>query len=859
MNLPGRWWGIVTRLWRLVALVCAAWLVHDSGTSLRQLAFSVEDARAFFSEAERVRPGKGGALVVEDSSGASVGLLVATSPEADAVVGYAGPSNLLVAFDNSMRVAGMRVVESADTPAHVDRLRGSEAFQNSLRGWSPSQDPPPRVEGVAGSTLTALAMVEAIVRRMGGRSGSLRFPEPLTLAEVREAFSDAAEFEADPVRGGWFRVRDAERRLLGFLARTSPESDGVFGYAGPTECLIAVEQDGRVLRSISIRKSFDTDEYVERVREDGGYLKSLVRFPVEQWPGLRFEAERIEGVAGATETSFAVAEAVRKKFSVPPASNEPTAGRGIRFEEWGMAFFLVGAVGLAFSGLRGRPWVRRTWQLVLMLGLGGWLGQLLSVGVLSGWARHGIPWAHSAPMVALAAVALCIPWGSGRQVYCHHLCPHGAAQEWLGKLPLPKIRFSPRVDLVLRAFPGLFLVAVFFAVLRVPGFTAANWEPFDFWGVGVAAVVPAAIALAGMAAACFVPMAHCRYGCLTGELLRFVRCDSSGMVWGRRDFVALICVGTALVLRLWPSPQTGGGSPVAEVRGVGFGTTWCVKARDSSGRLRALRPAMAAEIKRIEDGLSHWHPGSQTSRFNASRSLDPFLVTPELLHLLDFAGHLSRATQGSYDVTIAPLARLWGFGPGSATGGGPSEAEVAGVLSHTGWGKISVIPGEPALQKLQPEVELDLGSILQGYAVDRLSDILLGGGVREFLVEVGGELRASGAWKVAIEDPRSSAEALCILELKDAALATSGTGRSKQKTGPVRPNHILSPRTGRPIESEIEQISVRAPTCLEADGWATALLASGSAAAWELAARENLSVWMLKTDRRFEAGGARER
>lgn len=833
------------RLWRLLALVCAAWLIHRSGVGMRQTGFSLEDARAFFPDAAQIAAGEAGSVSVEDSSGALLGLMVATSPQADDVIGYAGPSNLLVAFDRGMQLVGMRVLESADTPAHVEKLKANPAFEKSLKGWNPAVGAPPRVEGVAGSTLTALAMVEGIVRRMGGRSSSLRFPEPLRFEEVRAFFADAATFDLEPNREGWFRVLTSKKKTAGFVVRTSPVADGVFGYAGPTECLVAVDADAQTVLHIRIRKSYDTEEYVDRVREDSAYLHSLAQWKVGQWPELNFEAAKIEGVAGATETSYAVAEAVKKRFTAEPAAGPGRHGVFFQTPTLGMAAFLMGAVALSFSSLRGRKWVRRGWQLMLIAGMGVWLGQLISISVLAGWARYGIPMQQSAALLGLAAVALLVPWATGKQVYCHQLCPHGAAQEWLRKIPLPKLLPSPRVERFLRAVPGLLLAGMFFGILRVPGFGAAQWEPFDFWGVGLAARISAMIACVGLALSCLVPMAHCRYGCATGELLRFVRSNSSETRLGISDLRVVGCLVLGGLLQLEFSKFNRDVSPVAEVRGVGFGTTWCVKARGNAQGLYVLRATLAAEVERIESTLSHWRPGSATSRFNASRSVENQTVPGELVSLVEFAQRLSQATSGAYDITVAPLVNLWGFGPLRVIGQAPSEQEIASMLSRVGWEKVSAGEQSEQLRKAHAMLELDLGSILQGYTVDRLCDLLQGGGVTEFLVEVGGEMRAKGTWRIALENPIEPARSLCVMDLRDSALATSGLGRFRSK------KHIISAQTGKPIRCDVDQLSIRAATCLEADGWATALLAAGWSRAREIADRERFAVWALHEDGSF--------
>jgi thiamine biosynthesis lipoprotein len=141
-------------------------------------------------------------------------------------------------------------------------------------------------------------------------------------------------------------------------------------------------------------------------------------------------------------------------------------------------------------------------------------------------------------------------------------------------------------------------------------------------------------------------------------------------------------------------------------------------------------------------------------------------------------------------------------------------------------------------------VQIDLGALLQGYAADRVAELLDDFEIAEYLINVGGELRCRGAWTVAIENPRDPAQPLRTIILQDAALATSGVYR-RAADGSPETRHIISPQTGRPIESRWKLCAVAASTAIEADGWATALLASDPNDTLAIARRERLSVLLV--------------
>jgi thiamine biosynthesis lipoprotein len=165
--------------------------------------------------------------------------------------------------------------------------------------------------------------------------------------------------------------------------------------------------------------------------------------------------------------------------------------------------------------------------------------------------------------------------------------------------------------------------------------------------------------------------------------------------------------------------------------------------------------------------------------------------------------------------------------------------KIRKLLDSTGWQKLEVDESVPSLRKDDPSVQIDLGSLLQGYAVDRAYELLAKHGLKEFLVEVGGELRAAGAWDVAL-DPAAGAWTTPTVRLHDQALSTSGVYRR----GPQgEEKHVISPRTGRPAATAWRAVAVMAPTCREADGWDTALLVAGDGRT--LAEERGLNVQML--------------
>ncbi|OAI52455.1 hypothetical protein AYO47_06165 [Planctomyces sp. SCGC AG-212-M04] len=829
---PVRW---LVRLTRAAILVVAFLLIARSDRAADEAnVIPFETALQLFPTAARLGPrdARLNGWTVLASDGHPLGIVFETSPQTDHLVGYSGPSNLLLGLDPQGAIVGVRFLSSRDTTEHVEQVRSHPAFWSQFRGWNPTSDPRPRVDAVSGSTLTSYAMAESIEERLAGHSTSLRFPNAISLEEARGVFPEAQSLKPDSTRLGWLEVRGAEEQLLGFVLRTSPYAESVRGYSGPTEALIAVDPTRTRVAAIRMRSSYDTPDYAARVRADEEYLRSLADHTLEEWTQIDFESAGIEGVSGSTQTSYGLAEGIRRRLKADLA-NVPAAvgGKLWKRRNFGLLAIIAGGLLVTFVPAFGGRRIRTLWQIVLVAAFGLWLGDMLSMALLAGWARNGVAWSTAPGLVALVAVALVVPWSTKRQVYCHSLCPHGAVQEWLGHERRCHVHVPRRLSRLLGLLPGTLLAVAFGLSLTKPRFNLARFEPFDAWVLWTAAAVSMLVGLAGLVAAVFVPMAYCRFGCPTGALLKLVRSHGQADRWSLRDFIAAAAVSLAAAWMFWSAPAktvNASGSPTASVvltgpstlTGRAFGTTWTIKIRDPLASTGVLQEQVAAELERIESKLSHWRPGSETSQFNASQTTLEIECSKELASLVSQARGLSEATDGAFDITVGPLVNAWGYGPSGPKPDPPSVVKIRKLLDSTGWQKLEVDESVPSLRKQDPALQIDLGALLQGYAVDRVHDLLAKHGLKEYLVEIGGELRASGAWEVAL-DPAAGAWSTPTIKLRDQALSTSGVYRR----GPNgEEKHVISPRTGRPAATAWRAVAVMAPTCREADGWDTALL-----------------------------------
>ncbi len=231
----------------------------------------------------------------------------------------------------------------------------------------------------------------------------------------------------------------------------------------------------------------------------------------------------------------------------------------------------------------------------------------------------------------------------------------------------------------------------------------------------------------------------------------------------------------------------------------------------------------------FDKSCSLWDSTSLISRIN--RNLTD-TVDRNIKVCLELALRLSRESDGLYDITVAPLAEAYGFGAGPKN----DNPDIDSLMQFVGYEKINL--AGRIITKNDPRVRIDLNSIAQGYSADVLARYFRKQGVKDYLIEVGGEIICSASndgkpWRVGIDRPvegnYSPGEDLqVILNLSDEGLATSGNYRKFHKDASGRPvHHSINPKTGRSTVNEMLSATVVAPTAIEADAYATLMMISG--------------------------------
>ncbi len=303
----------------------------------------------------------------------------------------------------------------------------------------------------------------------------------------------------------------------------------------------------------------------------------------------------------------------------------------------------------------------------------------------------------------------------------------------------------------------------------------------------------------------------------------------------QRHQIFRLIIALLLLVLTGGCPKTQTDSP-RHFSGLTMGTTWSVAMLPNPDQAvpADLRQKLQNGLDRINSLMSTYDPASELSRFNNQTSTNWFAISKETAEVIELSLKIGGLTEGAFDITVGPLIELWGFGATERRKTIPTEEEIRASLAQVGYTNIQLRREPAAIKKLIPKLRIDLSAVAKGYAADVLAAVLEQEGIRNYLVEIGGELQISGyradgaPWRIAIEKPLEEArEVATVFSLTDTALATSGNYRNFYLENGQRYAHTLDPVSGKPIRHKLASVTVLDPTSARADALATALMVLG--------------------------------
>ena len=296
------------------------------------------------------------------------------------------------------------------------------------------------------------------------------------------------------------------------------------------------------------------------------------------------------------------------------------------------------------------------------------------------------------------------------------------------------------------------------------------------------------------------------------------------LIW-QLPFLTLLIIGTILIV------QKERNIPYQQHKGMVFGTFYTITYQCDSN----LHGSILHVLQQVDNSLSTFNKASIVSAINRNECPE---LNEMFVQVYNTAMQVSAETNGDFDITVAPLVNVWGFGFKHDTA--PTPAVIDSLKRTIGYRtlKIEQTNGKQYLRKEHPETMLDFSAVAKGYGCDAVANLLRQRGVKNFMVEIGGEIVADGInskqkpWKIGvskpIEDTLNTNQGIdTVLNITNKAMATSGNYRNFYYKDGKKYAHTIHPKTGYPVQHSLLSATVLAPTCATADAYATAFMVMG--------------------------------
>ncbi len=262
-----------------------------------------------------------------------------------------------------------------------------------------------------------------------------------------------------------------------------------------------------------------------------------------------------------------------------------------------------------------------------------------------------------------------------------------------------------------------------------------------------------------------------------------------------------------------------------------------------------IEKSIVGAMNSVNQSMSNYIDDSEISIFNRLPVNQSQKLSPDFSKVVAEAQSISKLSNGAFDITLGRAIDAWGFGPDGEIRQRPTEETLKKLRSTVGFAKILL--DNDVLTKTVDGVEISLSAIAKGYAVDKVALALNDYGIANYLINIGGELRASGLnidkqlWRVGIEKPHILGGIQEIVELDNVAIATSGDYRNYHIVGGQQFSHMIDSKTLSPVYHKLALVSVISQRASTADGLATAMMAMDETRAWRFAEQNGLAAYLI--------------
>lgn len=320
----------------------------------------------------------------------------------------------------------------------------------------------------------------------------------------------------------------------------------------------------------------------------------------------------------------------------------------------------------------------------------------------------------------------------------------------------------------------------------------------------------------------------------------------ASLSWWKIAFLIMLAVGTVYILK--------NHKPEMYLYNEGhiFGTQYHIKYKGTADLHNEIREA----LNEVDGSLSLFNKRSIMRAINENRDTTANTMFTEVFNL---AQEVSRNTNGAFDITVAPLVNAWGFGHTSNSPVDSSRIEE--LRKYVGYSTVSLTNGK--VTKKHPQTMLDCGAIAKGYGCDAVAHVLEQNGIKDYMIEIGGEVATKGfndkgtAWNISISKPTENSTGThnghqTVISITGKAMATSGNYRNIRVIDGKKYAHTIDPRTGYPVQHSLLSATVVADKCAIADAYATAFMVSGLEKALEICKKQGIDAYFIYTDENGE-------
>ena len=314
------------------------------------------------------------------------------------------------------------------------------------------------------------------------------------------------------------------------------------------------------------------------------------------------------------------------------------------------------------------------------------------------------------------------------------------------------------------------------------------------------------------------------------------------LLW-QLPFLAILIVGTIWITRQQHT------TPYQHDEGFVFGTIYHITYQSDKNYQKEIE----AELKKVDQSLSPFNKTSIISRINRNEDV---VVDEMFKEVFTLAENISKETDGAFDITVAPMVNVWGFG--FKQGITPSKEVIDSLKAIVGFHKVALVDGH--VKKQNPNTMLDCSAIAKGYGSDIVARFLKSKGIENYMVEIGGEVVTHGnsekrvPWRIGVNKPtddslNTSTELQAVLNVTDKAMATSGNYRNFYYKNGKKYAHTIDPKTGYPVQHNILSATVIADNCATADAYATSFMVLGMDGAQKILAKHpDLLAYLIYSD-----------